>query len=229
MATRKLFVPPILSCINEFEEWLHETEIWQCLTDLDKEKQGPVIYLSLDKKIRKTCSDRKVRDLNSEHGVDILVNNLKSLFAKNINQAPYLAYDKYETFKRPTDMSMIDFINIKYEMELPTGVLAYRLLKSVEISEDKQQLARATLTSFLYECMKRQLKAIYDNLSQEISSLPLKVEPVFKSKRYRKDGYYSKGANNSFNGCRGRSRTGRRGSQQNMDWRKPSKFTWKDI
>ena len=82
MATRKLFVPPILSCINEFEEWLHETEIWQCLTDLDKEKQGPVIYLSLDEKIRKTCSDRKVRDLNSEHGVDILVNNLKSLFAK---------------------------------------------------------------------------------------------------------------------------------------------------
>ena len=46
-------------------------------------------------------------------------------------------------------MSMIDFINIKYEMELPTGVLTYRLLKSVEISEDKQQLARATLTSFL--------------------------------------------------------------------------------
>ena len=160
MATSKLFVPPILSCIDEFEEWLHETEIWQCLTHLDKEKQGPVIYLSLDEKIRKTCSDIKVRDLNSEHGVDILVNNLKSLFAKNINQAPYLAYDKYETFKRPTDMSMIDFINIKYEMELPTGVLAYRLLKSAEISEDKQQLAKATLTSFLYECMKRQLKAI---------------------------------------------------------------------
>ena len=185
--------------------------------------------MSLDEKIRKTCSDIKVKDLNSEHGADILVNNSKSLFAKNINQAPYLAYDKYETFKRPTDMSMIDFINIKYEMELPTRVLAYRLLKSVEISEDKQQLARATLTSFLYECMKWQLKAIYDNLSQEISSLPLKVELVFKSKRYRKDGYYSKGANNSFNGCQGRSRTGRGGSQQNTDWRKPSKFIWKDI
>ena len=56
MATRKLFVPPILSCIDEFEEWLHETEIWQCFTDLDKDKQGPTIYLSLDKKIRKTCS-----------------------------------------------------------------------------------------------------------------------------------------------------------------------------
>ena len=52
MATTKLFVLPILSYIDEFEEWLHETEIWQCLTDLDKDKQGPAIYLSLDEKIR---------------------------------------------------------------------------------------------------------------------------------------------------------------------------------
>ena len=52
MATRKLLVPPVLSCIDEFEEWLDETEIWQCLTDMDKDKQGPAIYLSLDEKIR---------------------------------------------------------------------------------------------------------------------------------------------------------------------------------
>ena len=92
-------------------------------------------------------------------------------------------------------------------MELPTALLAYRLLKSAEISEDKQQFARATLTSFSYECIKRQLKAIYDNLSQEINLLPLKVEPLFESKGYRKDIYYSREANNSFNGGRGRSRT----------------------
>ena len=50
-------------------------------------------------------------------------------------------------------------------MELPTGVLAYRLLKSVEISEDKQQLARAIMSSFTYDDMKKLLKATYDNLS----------------------------------------------------------------
>ena len=43
--------------------------------------------------------------------------------------------------------------------------------------------------------MKRQLKAIYDNLSQEIISLPLKVKPILKLKRYRKDGYNTTGAN----------------------------------
>ena len=67
--------------------------------------------MSLDEKIRKTCSDIKVKDLKSENGVDILVNKLKSLFAKDINEAAYLAYDKFEIFKRPIDMSMVDFIN----------------------------------------------------------------------------------------------------------------------
>ena len=121
-------------------------QTWPCLTDLDKDKQGPTIYLSLEEKIRKICSDIKLKDLNSDNGVDILVNKLKSLFTKDINQAAYLAYDKFETFKRHIDMSMVDFINEfetfyknirKYEMELPTGLLGCRLLKSAEISEDK--------------------------------------------------------------------------------------------
>ena len=47
MATRKLFVPLILSCIGEFEEWLHETQNLQCLTDLGKDKQARSHNLSV--------------------------------------------------------------------------------------------------------------------------------------------------------------------------------------
>ena len=94
-------------------------------------------------------------------------------------------------------------------------------MKSEDISEDKQQLARATLPEFSYECMKRQLKAIYDNLSQEISSAPVKVEPTYEVKGYNrpgKDGYYSRGqSSNSSYGVRGRARFNRRGSQQNTN------------
>ena len=173
MATAKLFVPPKLSSIDGFEDWLHETEMWQCLTDLDKKKQGLAIYLFLDENIRKTCCDIMVKDLNSDDGADILLCKLKSMFAKDINQAAFIAYDKFEMFKRPANMNIVDFINEferlynikKYDMELPIGVLAYILLNSVDISEDKQQLARATMSSFTYDDIKKQLKAIYDNLS----------------------------------------------------------------
>ena len=40
---KKLLVPPTLSHIKEFKDRLHETKIWHCLTDLEKEKQGPAI------------------------------------------------------------------------------------------------------------------------------------------------------------------------------------------
>ena len=79
--------------------------------------------------------------------------------SKDINQATFLEYDKLESFDRPLDMNIIDFINEferlykninKYDMEFPTGVLAYRLLEIVGISKDKQ-LAIATLRSLTHE------------------------------------------------------------------------------
>ena len=106
MASGKSFVPRSLK-----EERLHKTEIWQCLTDLDKKKRGPAIYLSLDDKIRKMCSDIQVKGLNSDEGVEILITKLKSLLPKDINQATFRAYEKFESFERPVDMNIIDFIN----------------------------------------------------------------------------------------------------------------------
>ena len=49
-------------------------------------------------------------------------------------------------------------------MEVPTGVLAYRVLKDGNISNKKQQPVQATLISITYENMKKQFKAIYDSL-----------------------------------------------------------------
>ena len=60
-----------------------------------------------------------------------LIKKLKSSFSKDTNQEAYLAYDKFESFKRPVDMNIVDFINElerlhnnikKYETELTTGV-----------------------------------------------------------------------------------------------------------
>ena len=50
-------------------------------------------------------------------------------------------------------------------MTLPTAVLAYHVLKSANISNEKQQLARATITELNYKNMKKQLKAIHDSNS----------------------------------------------------------------
>ena len=93
----------------------------------------------------------------------------------------------------------------------------------VDISEDKQQLARATLPSLTCDCMKKQLKAIY-NVSQENNLSIVKVELVFETRGYsgtnrQIDGYYrsNRGQNNSYyRGSQGRGRFGRGKANQNI-------------
>lgn len=111
MAMAKLFVDPRLSFINNFEECLQETEIWQCLTDQGKKKQWPGIYLPHDDNVRKVCSRNKVKDSNSDGNVDILINKLKSSFIKDINQTVFIAYDKFKLLKRSSNMNIVDVIN----------------------------------------------------------------------------------------------------------------------
>ena len=65
----------------------------------------------LDENMRKTYCDIKIQDLNSDNGVNILLSKLKSLFAKEINQALFIAYGKFEMFKGPANKNIVDFIN----------------------------------------------------------------------------------------------------------------------
>ena len=69
-----------------------------------------------------------------------------------------MAYDKFETFKRPDDISIVDYSNeferlnnriLYFDIALPTGILAYKILKNANMSVQKQQLIRATVPSII--------------------------------------------------------------------------------
>ena len=85
-------------------------------------------------------------------------------------------------------LNEFEHLNIKlkeYKIDLPEPVLAYHLLKSANISQEKEQLARATLTELTYAGMKKQLKKIFDETgvgsSSTIWSGNIKIEPVFQA------------------------------------------------
>ena len=40
----------------DFEHRLYELELWRLVTDLPKEKQGAVLFLSLNGKVRQACA-----------------------------------------------------------------------------------------------------------------------------------------------------------------------------
>ena len=121
-----------------------------------------------------------------------------------------MAYDKFENFKRPDDMNIVDNINelerlnkhIKhFDMELPTGALAYKVLKSANISNQKQQLIHATTVTLTYDNMKRQLKAIFDSSTTSTDSerIDVKSEPIFYVNKHT-DGRYQDSKDSSRDG-----------------------------
>ena len=57
MVSARIYSPPSLNSGADFETWVHELEIWQCVIDLEVKKQGPVIYLALDGPARQACSN----------------------------------------------------------------------------------------------------------------------------------------------------------------------------
>ena len=117
------------------------------MTDIEPKKPGPAVYLPVPDKIRKSCNDVSVQDLNKDNELNVLVNKIKSLHTKDMNALAFMAYDKFNNFRRSDDTNIIDYINeferlnnqIKhFEMKLPTSALAYKVLKNANLSKEKQ-------------------------------------------------------------------------------------------
>ena len=64
---------------------------------------------------------------------------------KDKKASAYLASEKPESFQRPSENNIIGYINEfdqviqRHEMTLPSKVLVYRLLKNMNLSNEKQQ------------------------------------------------------------------------------------------
>ena len=112
MAAKRIYSPPLLD-VDNTDIWLREIELWRCLTELDIKQKRPAIYCCLV--------------IFVKHSL------IKSLYAKDMHSLAYMAYDKFQTFHRPVEVSMVDYLNeferlynqIKHhDMELPKGALA---------------------------------------------------------------------------------------------------------
>ena len=56
--------PPVLSNADEIDCGLHDLQMCESVTDIDKKQQGPVIYLWRPDKVRSACRDIAVAYFN---------------------------------------------------------------------------------------------------------------------------------------------------------------------
>ena len=93
-----------------YDEWAREIEIWQMMTDLEKNKQGASIYFSLRGKARKCCKTVKPEELG-EDGAKKLLDKLAALYATDSEKSLFKQHGSFEEFKRPEGMRIIEYIN----------------------------------------------------------------------------------------------------------------------
>ena len=110
-------IPPLFEDVDNIDVWFREIELCKCVNELDDKQQGPAIYLLLPCNLCQACIDISASLFNSENGFKILLDKIKSFYAKDIHSLAYMAYNKIGTFYRPTQMSIIDYL--KSDSHLP--------------------------------------------------------------------------------------------------------------
>jgi hypothetical protein len=119
-----------------YETWENEIEVWKLVADLDEKKQALSVSLSLSGNARETTMDIPAKNLAEETGIATLLERLDKVFLRDDTDKAYKAYTSFDTFQRPENMSMTDYIvefdkrynkSKKYDMSLPEAVLAFKI------------------------------------------------------------------------------------------------------
>ena len=134
--------PEFNSQTKPYDHYIEELKGWCIVTELDKKKRGIAIALSMPENdpsgVRdKIFNDISLEQLNTDGGVDILINYMNSLFKRDELSDVYEQYLNFDRFSREAKQKMEEFIlefekcynRIKQkEMALPMCVLAFKLL-----------------------------------------------------------------------------------------------------
>ena len=163
---RPIHPPPEFMESTSWTDYKKENKIWQALTTLKPEQQGPCLYLSLQGKARQAALELDLEVIKGKDGIQLILECLDVLFLEDMMQTAYLAYQTFKNFKQPSQMLMKDYL-VKFEqlytkikdhqMILPDGVL---VLTSANLTTDQMTLCWATMTDPKYSKMVKQLRRL---------------------------------------------------------------------
>ena len=166
--------PPPLNNDESYETWKKDIEIWAKLTDLKKPKQALAIHLSLTGKARIASSELSVESLNSDSGVELILEKLDALFLLDKGRRQFAAFKNLYDLKRE-GKSILEHISsfehtyyrFKQEgMSLPDPVMAFMLIVSCGFDDNEMKLVMSAIGEISYENAKITLKRIF---SKDIS------------------------------------------------------------
>ena len=155
---------------DDYVSWKNDAEVWKLYTSEDKKKLGLAVYLSLKGKVRDAVREWKPQDLNADHGFDIVIRELDSVYLKDETTRAFCAIEEFHSYKRSSAENFGDFIVkwehlyqkiVRFDMKFPEGVKAYFLLNAANMSAEYEKLAKTTVKELNYAEMKDKVMKIF--------------------------------------------------------------------
>ena len=171
-----------------YANWKKEIKVWQFNTKVEEQKQGGALFLSLEGKPRQTVlAEVEVDHINSADGVKKIFECLDKFYKKDEIKCAYTAFDEFIQFKRSPKTSLKDYLidfNLKYHkivnynMPLQEGVLAYLLLNSANMSEDKKEICRATCPTLTFDNMRQTIEKVGISVASDSGDKQITFSPA---------------------------------------------------
>ena len=196
MAHKANVKPPVMRDELSYEDWKIDVNIWSDITDLPKEKQGGMVYLSLVGKAQATVRGNVSQaEMRTADGLELILKSLDALYLEDAARSAFTAYEHFTEFRRSPDMSIDNFLvefNIRYskvkslKMVLPDEVIPYYLLKCANLTKEQSNICKATCDTLNFEQMRKKI--------ERVTSDSKKTVECGESQFYGEAEYYEHGA-----------------------------------
>ena len=176
--------------------WKKDIQVWKVIVGSEKKKQSAAaVYLSLKGTARDAVRDVDLEALQSDNGLEELIELLDGVYLKDTSTQAYCAFRDFVGYKRASGESFATFVVefekryreiTKYKMELPSGAKAYFVLQAANLTEENERLARTTVDELEYDDMKKQIQKVFgDPVGGDGGALPVKSEDCMYTNNYR--------------------------------------------
>ena len=238
MAFTEKTPPPFDRKLDVYSKWEKKFELWQSITDVAATKQGGLLILRLDEETQSAIlNEVTIEQIKAADGVDTIQTKLKAMFPVDETLSAYEAYEEFEKYRRPPNVSISDYCREfqqkyakvkKTDTTLAEHVLAYRLLNSANLNETQEQIVKATIPAMTSEAMITQLKKVVNNFSSTDGSggIKIKAEPtdMIEQETMYGGAYNRSRSGGSHQSDRNRSRYGQGNRYNHQSDKRPGKY-----
>ena len=179
MTSNSFKTPPSLSKYKTYEDLLKLIKVCRHFTNLPANRQVSALVLSLEDETLDAVLETDNEDIAKENGVDAKIEHLNRLFKKDSTITKQQPLEAFETFRRPASISIQAFLN-EFDKRLyktkSYGTVQFKWyssygtvkLKSANLSNNHEELKKATLPELKCDLVKDQLRKTFSNASRHI-------------------------------------------------------------